>query len=91
MTQINFVINVQENIQNTFDIQQPIKLIRLYYDAMKSWSWACGSYRVFIKYCVFSEDFKIFRTLVFLCFPSVSLCTHTRQVEHQRFNRTGRV
>ena len=41
-------------------------------------------YRVFIKYCVFSEDFKIFRTLAFLCFPSVSVCvhTHTRRVEH---------
>ena len=35
-------------------------------------------YRVFIKYCVFfSEDFKIFRTLAFLCFPSVSVCVHT--------------
>ena len=29
------------------------------------------SYRVFIKYCVFSELFKIF------CFPSVSVCVHT--------------
>ena len=25
----------------------------------------------------FSEDFKIFRTLAFLCFPSVSVCVHT--------------
>ena len=25
------------------------------------------SYRVFTKYCVFSKDFKIFRTLTFLC------------------------
>ena len=45
-------------------------------------------YRVFIKYCVFLEDFKIFRTLFSL---GVSVCTHTRQVEHQRCSRTGRV
>ena len=44
-------------------------------------------YRVFIKYCAFFEDFKIFRTLAFLCFPSASVCTHTRQVEHQRIGR----
>ena len=37
------------------------------------------------------EYFKIFRTLAFLCFPSVSVCTHCRQVEHQRCSRTGRV
>ena len=37
----------------------------------------CGSYRVFIKYCVFSEFFQLFRTLAFLCFPSVSVCVHT--------------
>ena len=35
-----------------------------------------SKYRVFIKYCVFFEDFKIFRTLTSLCFPSVSLCVH---------------
>ena len=36
------------------------------------------SYRVFIEYCVFYEDIKIFRTLVFLCFPSsVLVCVHT--------------
>ena len=34
-------------------------------------------YRVLIKYCVFFEDFKIIRTLVFLCFLSVSVCVHT--------------
>ena len=45
-------------------------------------------YRVFIKYCVFSELFKIFRTLFSL---GVSDCTHTRQVENQRCSRTGRV
>ena len=44
-------------------------------------------YRVFIKYCVFSEDFKIFRTLFSL---GVGVCTPTRQVEHQRCSRTGR-
>ena len=51
-------------------------------------------YRVFIKYCVFFEDFQIFRSLAFLCFPLVSrqfVYTHTRQVEHQRCSRTGRV
>ena len=31
---------------------------------------------MFIKYCVFLGDFKIFRTLAFLCFPSVSVCVH---------------
>ena len=46
-------------------------------------------YRVFIKYCVFLEDFKIFRTLFSL--GGVSVCTHTRQVEHQRCSRTFRV
>ena len=46
-------------------------------------------YRVFIKYCgVFFKDFRIFRTLVFLCFPSVSV---DRQVEHKRCRWTGRV
>ena len=34
-------------------------------------------YRVFIKYCVFFKDFRIFLTLVFLCFPLVSVCVHT--------------
>ena len=49
--------------------------------------------RVFITYYVFSDDFNIFRTRAFLCFPSVSVCvhTHTRQVENQRCSRTGRV
>ena len=32
-----------------------------------------------IKYCVFSKDFRLFRTLVLLCFPSVSVCVHTHQ------------
>ena len=34
-------------------------------------------YRVFIKYCVFSTDFRKFQTLVFLCFHLVSVCVHT--------------
>ena len=34
-------------------------------------------YKVFIKYCVFSKDFRIFRTMDFLCFPLVSVCVHT--------------
>ena len=29
----------------------------------------------------FPEDFKIFWTLALLCFPSVSVCVHTRQVK----------
>ena len=45
--------------------------------------------RVFFKYCVFSKILiYIFRTLFSL---DVSVCTHTRQVEHQRCSRTGRV
>ena len=45
-------------------------------------------YRVFIKYCVFSEDFKIFLTL----FPlGVSVCTRTRQVENLRCSRTDNI
>ena len=37
-------------------------------------------YRVFIKYCgVIFKYFKIFRTLAFLCFPSVSVCVYTHQ------------
>ena len=45
-------------------------------------------YRVFIKYCVFSELSKIFWTLFSL---GVSVCTHNRQVKNQRYRRTGRV
>ena len=66
--------------------------IRIYQISKKFFqvSW---TYRVFIKYCIFLKDFKIFRTLAFFCFPSVSVCvhTHTRQVENQRCSRTGRV
>ena len=37
-------------------------------------------YSLLIKYCVFFEDFKIFRTLAFLCFVSVSVCVvYTQQ------------
>ena len=42
-------------------------------------------YRVFIKYCVFSKILIYFPDSVF------SRCTNTRQVEHQRCSRTGRV
>ena len=48
-------------------------------------------YRVFIIYCVFFRILKIFRTLAFLCFPSASVCVYTRQVEHHRCSKTGRV
>ena len=34
-------------------------------------------YRLFIQYCCFFEYFKIFRTLAFFCFPSVSVCVYT--------------
>ena len=44
------------------------------------WEWICiYLYRVFIKYCVFSEDFKIFRTLAFPCLPSVSVRVYIHQ------------
>ena len=36
-------------------------------------------YRVFIKYCVFSKDFRIFRTLACLCFALVFQCGYTHQ------------
>ena len=41
----------------------------------------------------FSEDYKIFRTLAFLCFSLVSVCVHTHPAgrTHQRFSRAGRV
>ena len=49
-------------------------------------------YRVFIKYCVFSLRLENIPdsglSLFSLC---VSVCTHTRQVEHQRCSRKGRV
>ena len=49
-------------------------------------------YRVFIKYCVF---FRIFENILdsglSLFSFGVSVCTHTRQVEHQRCSRTGGV
>ena len=49
-------------------------------------------YSVFIKYCVFSEDIKIFPDSCLPLFSlGVSVCTHARQVEHQRYSRTGRV
>ena len=38
-----------------------------------------GSSWRYIKYCVFSEDFEIFRTHAFLCFPSVCQCVYTQQ------------
>ena len=47
-------------------------------------------YRVFIRYCFF-KILKYSGLLPFLCFSSVSVCTHARQVEHQRCSRTGRV
>ena len=50
------------------------------------WNTGCSLNIVF-----FFKDFRIFRTLGFLCLP-VLLCVHkTRKVEHQRCSRTGRV
>ena len=34
------------------------------------------TYRVVIRYCVFSKILNIFRTLASLGFPSVSVCEH---------------
>ena len=34
------------------------------------------NYRVFIKYCVFFEDFKIYSRLWPIGFPSLSVCVH---------------
>ena len=49
-------------------------------------------YRVFIKYCVFFRFFKDIPDSGLSLFSlGVSVCTHTWQVENQRFNRTGRV
>ena len=46
------------------------------------------SFRVFIKYCVLFKSLKIFRNPFSL---GVSVCTHTRQVEHQRCSTTAGV
>ena len=46
-------------------------------------------YRVFIKYCVFSKIFIKIPDSVFSRCQCV--CTHTRQVEHKRCSRNGRV
>ena len=50
------------------------------------------SYRVFIKYCVFVQRFQnILNSGLSLFILGVSVCTHTRQVEHQRCRGTARV
>ena len=46
--------------------------------------------RVFIKYCVFSKILKYIPDSGLFLF-SLSVCAHTRQVEHTRCSRTGRV
>ena len=48
---------------------------------------------MFIKYCVFFfKDSKfILDSGLSLFSLGVSVCTHTRQIEHQRCSRTGRV
>ena len=52
-----------------------------------------NSYRVFNKYCVFFRFLKNIPDYGLSLFSlGVSVCTHTRQVEHQqRCSRTGRV
>merc|ERR1711860_442846 len=51
-----------------------------------------ASYRVFIKYCVFFRRFlNMPDSCLYLFSLGVSMCTHTRQVEHQRCSRTGRI
>ena len=49
------------------------------------------TYRVFIKYCAFSKILKYSGRLLSLFSLGPSVCTRTRQVEHQRHSRTGRV
>ena len=49
----------------------------------------CGLYGVFIKYCVFSKDFRIFRTLVFLCFPLVPVCVQHQTVRTPALQQNG--
>ena len=50
------------------------------------------NYMVLIKYCVFFKILKYSGPWHLSVFPlGVSVCTHTRQVEHQRCSRTGRV
>ena len=52
-----------------------------------------STYRVFIKYCVFTKILKYSGLWPFSVFPR-SQCvysTRTRQVEHQRSSRIGRV
>ena len=47
---------------------------------------------MFIKYCVFSKILKYIPDSGLSRFPLiVSVCTHTRQVDHQRCSRTCRV
>ena len=48
-------------------------------------------YRVFIKYCFFRFFKNIPASGLSLFSLGVSVCTHTRQVPHQRCTRTSRV
>ena len=48
-------------------------------------------YRLFIKYCVFSEILKCSGLWPFYVFPRCQCVYTTRQVEHQRCSRTSRV
>ena len=54
-----------------------IRLLQAHRSLWLLWKLICFLYRVFIKYCVLFQDFKIFRSLVYLCFPSMSVCVHT--------------
>ena len=45
-----------------------------------------------LNFVFFSEDFKIFQTLAFLCSPSMSVCVHTPgRLKTSACSRTDRV
>ena len=73
------------SFENSFDSLSWMDLARA---PRRNWM----TYRVFIKYCVFFQRFyNIPDSGLSLFSLGVSECTHTRQVEHQRWSRTGRV
>ena len=79
-----FVVDIDElgvdKILCTFELALrgiSLSAVLVYADRTSTQRTPDGRYMVFIKYCVFSEDFKIFQTLAFLCSPSVSVCVHS--------------
>ena len=84
---LNRLIKCFYSVQNSFQILYNIAILRnrpknknvtlnINDNEGNKGKWSI-MYKVFIKYCVFFGDFKIFLTLAFLRFPSVSLCVHT--------------